>query len=400
MRADKYKEYMYGLIDTVLREIGTRESCSENEKRAGRFFAEQWKPICDRVDIETFTCSPTAFLGFLPFAVMFYIAGAAFYWLLPPLSLLLSATGFFMLFFEFVRYREFLDFLWPKRDGENVLGIIRPKGEVKQRVVVSAHLDSAYEFNIWLLLKNAAIPVMIVGVAAVILLLCASLAKTVAYFQGTAGAPVYFWLGVACVALYPVVGLFMVFHSYVPVLGAMDDLAGVAVVAGLGKHLDDAKTDGSFFPEKTEVVLFACAAEESGLRGAKRYIARHKKELKEIPTYGIFLDGIYDEQYLTVVNREICTGAKHDPWLVKLAQESAAGHGWKIKTAPIPLGGSDAAAFSREGGVPSTCLLCQDTSKLVPNYHTRFDTIDKIRPESLAVSLQMVIDMVEKIDKK
>ena len=101
---------------------------------------------------------------------------------------------------------------------------------------------------------------------------------------------------------------------------------------------------------------------------------------------------------MTVVNREICTGAKHDPYLIKLAQDSAKERGWPILTKPIPLGGSDAAAFSREGRVPSTCLLCQDTAKLAPNYHTRFDTIDHIRPESLSVSLQLVIDMIKKID--
>jgi len=401
MEAEKYKDYMYNMIDSVLKEIGTRESCTEDEKRLGRKLVEEWTPICDRVDKETFICSPTAFLGFLPFAVICYVIALAFYWVFPPASFLFAAAGFSMLFFEFVRYREFVDFLFPKREGENVLGSIRPRGEVKQRVIVSAHMDSAYEFNVWLFLKNAAIPVMIIAVIGVIALFFGSTAKAVAYlfFEEAAGSRVFDIIGIACIALYPLVGLFMMFHSYVPVLGAMDDLAGVAVVAGLGKYLADAKQDGSFFPENTEVVLFGCAAEESGLRGAKHYIKRHKKDLEETPTFGIFLDGIYDEKYLTVVNREICTGAKHDPYLVKLAQDVAREREWPIMTQPIPLGGSDAAAFSREGGVPSTCLLCQDTSKLVPNYHTRYDTIDHIRPRSLAVSLQMVIDMIRHIDE-
>ena len=400
MRADKYTDYMYTLIAIVLKDIGARESCSDNEKKLGRYLAEEWKPICDSVDIERFTCSPTCFLGFLPFLVILYVTAAAFYWIFPPLSFVCAASGFSMLFFELLRYREFLDPLWPKRDGENVLGHIKPKGEIKQRVIVSAHLDSAYEFNLWRLLKNAAIPVMIIAAGAVLLMCGASLAKSVAYFTGTAGAPVYEWLGKICVGLLPVVGLYLRFHSCVPVPGAMDDLAGCAVITGLGKCLHDAKQDGAFFPETTEVVLLACAAEESGLRGAKRYVKAHQKELQETPTYGIFLDCIYDEKYLTVVNREISTGARHDPYLIQLAQESAAQRGWPINTLPIPMGASDAAAFSREGGVPSTCLLCQDISRLVFNYHTRFDTIEHIRPESLAVSLQLVIDMLEKIDRR
>jgi aminopeptidase-like protein len=43
--------------------------------------------------------------------------------------------------------------------------------------------------------------------------------------------------------------------------------------------------------------------------------------------------------------------------------------------------------------------MCADSSRLIPNYHTRLDTIDTIRPESLAVSLQVVIDMIESIDQ-
>lgn len=400
MIADKYKDYMYTFIDQVLKTIGARESCSEEEKALGRYFGDEMRPVCDEVKTETFVCSPTAFLGFLPFSVMFYIGALALYWVFPPLSFLLAATGFFMLLFEFVRYREFLDFLFPKRDGENVMGIIRPKGAVKQRVVVSAHMDSAYEFNLWLLLKNLAIPVMVIAVVAVILLFGVSCAKAIMYFTGGADAKIFDILGIICVALYPLVGLFLIFHSYVPVLGAMDDLAGVAVVAALGKYLGDTKNGGDFFPENTEVVLFACAAEEAGLRGAKRYVEKHRDEHRETPTYGIFLDGIYDEKFLTVVNWEICTGARHDPYLIKLAEDCAGKRGWPIMRKPIPLGGSDAAAFSREGRVPSVCLLCQDTAKLVPNYHTRFDTIDKIRPESLAISLQLVIDMLQKIDEK
>jgi hypothetical protein len=35
MLADGYRDYMYQLVETVLREIGPRESCSEGERRLG-----------------------------------------------------------------------------------------------------------------------------------------------------------------------------------------------------------------------------------------------------------------------------------------------------------------------------------------------------------------------------
>jgi Zn-dependent M28 family amino/carboxypeptidase len=181
----------------------------------------------------------------------------------------------------------------------------------------------------------------------------------------------------------------------------MDDMAGVAVVAGLGKYLDEAKRAGDWLPERTEVVLLATSSEEAGLRGAKRYASKHLQELKTTPTYGLFLDNIYNEKYLTVINKEICTRATHDPELVKMARDAAEHHNWPIAVRSIPIegGGTDAAALSVKG-IPAICLLCQDISRAVPNYHTRNDTYEHIRPESLSVSLQLVIDMLKQIDKK
>lgn len=398
MIAKKYAGYMHALVKNVVGKIGPREPCSKQEKAAGLLIAAEWKPICDRVDIEEFTCSPTAFLGFLPFSVLFYIAAAAFYWFFPPAALPCALIGFSMLYFEFMRYKEFIDFLWPKRKGENVIGVIAPKGLVKRRVIVAGHLDSAYEFNLWYFFKNFALPIMIIGVLAALLLVGASAARTVAYFIGGADARVYTILGIAVIALYPFLGMFLLFHSYNPVPGAMDNMAGVAVVAGLGKYLADAKKSGGFFPENTEVILLAAAAEEAGLRGARRFVKKHLDEFKKIPTHALVLDGICDETFLTIVSSEICTAARHDRKLVNMALEIAKKHNWPIRKRFIPFGASDASAFSN-AGISSTCILCMNVDKLMPNYHTRLDTPEKVRPEALAVSLQMVIDMLERIDK-
>ena len=397
MRAEKYVDYMYGLIDRVMREVGPRESCSDSERRLARIMADEWEQVCDNVELETFSCSPTAFLGFLPIIVVLYILSAAFYWIYAPVAAVLMFVALVIFVFQFIRYKEMLDWLFPKRQSQNVIGVIKPRGEVKKRVVVSGHMDSAYEFNIWLFFKNAAIPIMIVTVLAFVYLLVVSVMRSVALYNLTADADLYLWLGVAAVALYPLVGLFAFFHTYTPVPGAMDDMAGVAVAAGLGRCLHDAKKNGEFYPENTEVVLIGMACEEAGLRGARRYVQRHLQELKRTPTFGLFLDGVYDEQFLTVIHREICTGAKHDPALVKMAQDVAANRNWPIIRTVIPLGASDATEFSN-AGIPSVCLLCQDTSKLVPNYHTRYDTIEKIKPRSLAVAMQMTLDMLERID--
>jgi hypothetical protein len=82
-----------------------------------------------------------------------------------------------------------------------------------------------------------------------------------------------------------------------------------------------------------------------------------------------------------------------------MAQEVAARRNWNIaaKEMPPPFG-TDAAPFSLSG-IPAITLWAGDSSKWDPTYHTRYDTYEHIRPESLSVMLQIVIDMTQRIDK-
>ncbi len=397
MIAERYTDYMYGLIDRVMKEIGPRESCGEAEKELGRLFAGEITPACESVETEAFTCSPTAFLGFFPYLVLLYLVGVVLYFFLPAVSAVLALVGGAVLFFEVVRYKELIDPLYPKREGENVAGFVRPSGEVKKRVYVSGHFDSAYEFKIWYWFKGFSTVLMGLGFLSVILLFGFSLARTIVEPVGTPGSTTFWVLGIILAALSPLIAVFAFFHTKDVVPGAMDDMAGVAVVAGLGKYLEEARGRGEFFPEGTEVVLLGLSSEEAGLRGAKRYAASHSEESADLPTYSIFLDGIYDEQYFTVFRKEVWPGGKMDPYLVDLTMQAAKDNGFKIKAAPLPLGATDATAFAR-AGIPAVSMCLWDATRLVPHYHTRYDTIDQVRPESLTVALQTVIDMLKAID--
>ena len=395
--ADRYADYMYELVGRAVADIGPRESCSEEEKRLGRLYTQEIEPACERVEVEEFTCSPKAFLGSFPFLVLLYLAGVVLYYIYPPVAVILAAIGISILFYEVVRYREFIDFVFPRRKGENVAGFVQPSGEAKKRVIISAHLDSAYEFKVWYWLKGFSVPAMALAFLAPVLLLGASLARTIAGSSGVPDNTAYTVLGIIMIVLSPLVAIFFFFHTKDVVPGAMDDMAGIAALAGLARYLQDAGEAGEFFPANTEVILLALSSEEAGLRGAKRYAARHKNEYADVPTYAIFLDNITDERYLTFFKREVWCGAKMDPYLIELTKEAAAANDKDIIAAIMAVGATDASAFVR-AGIPSLSICCYNSARLMPNYHTRHDTIDNMRPEALAVSLQLVIDIIKRID--
>jgi aminopeptidase YwaD len=397
MRADKYQDYMYSLVKRVIDEIGPRPACSEAERKLGRLLSEGWQPICDKVETEPFTCRPGAFLGAIRLSAVLCLASVVVYWFYPFAAFVMAVLSLSALVFELMRYREFVDFLFLPEQGENIVGTIRPRGETKRRVIISAHLDSAYEFRLWRVFGNRAVPIMGLAMLGILTAVAGSLAKTIAYLGGAEDASAYTVVGIVMAAFTPLVALFLFFNSERFVPGAMDDMAGIAVLDAAGRCLHESRNSGGFCPENTEIILLATSSEEAGLRGAKRYVKRHLAELKATPTYGIFLESTADEKHLTAATDELFTGAKHDRGLVDMARKIAAGHGWPIKLKPIPLGATDAAAFSKKG-IRATCLLSQDTTRLVPNYHTREDTPEHVRPEALSVTLQMVIEMIQQID--
>ena len=188
MQADKYQDYMYDLVKRVIDEIGPRPACSEAEKKLGRLLAEEWRPVCDRVETEPFTCRPGAFLGVIRLSVVLCLVSIILYWFYPFAAFVIAALSLSMLVFELGRYHEFVDFLFLPEQGENIVGTIRPRGETKRRVIVSAHLDSAYEFRLWRIFGTAAVPLMGLAMLGILDSLGGSLAKTIAYLGGTEDA--------------------------------------------------------------------------------------------------------------------------------------------------------------------------------------------------------------------
>ncbi|MDP2437336.1 MAG: M20/M25/M40 family metallo-hydrolase [archaeon] len=255
-------------------------------------------------------------------------------------------------------------------------------------MVVSAHQDAAYEFNLWWLFRDGGVPAMILSIGCLLMPLGTSLMGLLTD-QGADDVSLMALL----LLLWPFAALNFMFHSGHVVPGAMDNLAGICVLMGLSPLLRDRL-------EHTEVLLLATSSEECGLRGAKAFAQAHLSEFAGnclLPTRGIFVDGIYDEKHLTVVTRELTTGAKHDPRLVAMAERVAAALGFPCERAVIPFGASDASAFSTSG-IPSLSILCQDTHRLVHNYHTRDDTIELVKPSSMSTTLRLVYSMLEIID--
>jgi len=121
---------------------------SESCLSCGDYLLECFSDFCDSTHIHEFDVHPGSFLGYLRINVVLYFIALLLLWLqLIPLAFFFSAFIAIIAIAQFFYYKEFIDFLFPKKRGKNVVGHIEPLGEVKQQVIISAHHDSAHIFN-------------------------------------------------------------------------------------------------------------------------------------------------------------------------------------------------------------------------------------------------------------
>ncbi len=385
------------LIRRVIAACGPREPGSAAERKAQDIVTEELRPFVDAVALEPFRVKPRAFLGFMPITSVLLLLAVSAYWLL-PISLVglgLAALGGIVAICQFLFYRQFLDPLFPGHTSHNLIGVRMPRGEMKRRLILSGHIDSAYEWPFSYYLGVWAVRLVIAGsITGSVVVLLSALARLLV--QGIAvGAPegVWFWLGLVQVVFLPCfIGLFF-FVSYRRVVpGANDNLTGVVAALAVAKHLHETGEQ----LEHTELRVISMGSEEAGLRGAKACAARHRDELRDVPTVFVALETFRDNEHMAVYNRDMSGVVKHDPAASRLLKEAGKRCGRDLSYATIYMGASDAAAFSQVG-IPAVALAAMDPEP--PRYyHTRLDDVNNLNPACIAEGIRIAFEATRHFD--
>ncbi len=294
-------------------------------------------------------------------------------------------------------YWKFLDPLFPKKTSANVIGTRKPTGEVKQRIIFSGHVDSAFE---WRFMHLGGKALFFGGsgyaIAGLLYLFVISIVQTVLY--GPAGGEVgavfsgFRWAELAFVPAFILIMFFSDFKHPVP--GANDNLTGSVASIAILKYLED----NNIRFENTEVVAATVGCEECGLRGAEAYIKAHKAELDAVPTVFFCMDTLRDYDDMAIYARDMTGTVKNDPRVCALMKKAGADCGVELPYHSVYLGASDAAAVTKLG-VPAACLAAMDPTG--PRYyHTRRDTEELLVPKTIEKSLDICLHALFMFDEQ
>lgn len=387
--------YTVKTIKNICKNIGPRAPGGDSEKKAQEFVSKELESCCDTVSIEEFSVHPKAFLSWVSIcSYLMIVAAILFFFGLGVVSLAITLVCLSFVVGEFILYKEMLDPLFKKKTSRNVVGIRKPTGEVKRRIIFSGHIDSSQEWR-FTHLGGAKLLTSVIVMAVVGFVIGLAL-PTIAIIKGQGFNPSLSMYGddkflkVLSFIFLGFIPLFFTFSFFInnklTVIGANDNLTGAIASVAVAKFM---QANNIRF-EHTEVRVLTTGSEEVGLRGAKAYSKRHLKECQEIETVFCNSDTLKDLDFIAIYDRDLSSTVQNDKRVCALIKQAGATAGIDLPYKPVFFGASDAAAISQAGLFAAT-LASMDPAP--PRYyHTRRDTADILEPKSIEAGLNILLE--------
>ena len=412
---------MYNIIQKIIDECGPRMPCSPQEAKGAEIIKNELEETCDDVQIEPFKCHPRAALGWIRIVILLVITSFCLFFLIQLLlesfwayflSILTSILMFLAILIaweEFFSYKEFIDPLFKEKDSQNVIGKIKPSGEINKIIIFSGHHDSALQFNLLKYLKHGYAIVIFLGLGIFFIWFLGTLILGILTFFAALLNYILiyeFFLNLALwLLIIGIIPMLLLFFFVTPgrrankVPGAVDNLSAIAIILGIGRYL---KKHKKLLPEKTEIRLISFGCEEAFLRGAYRYVEAHFEELKTYDAECVNLDGIQSLNYVSISDKEPTTRTIHSEEVVQKLINAANLVGVNVRTASLGggsfiekivglvSGGTDATPFSKSN-LKAASITAFNLQKMVQFYHQETDTLDKIENGALENTLKICI---------
>jgi aminopeptidase YwaD len=399
----------FNFTDEVVEGYPNRLAGTEACKNAADRIKQEFTKSCDpgSVKVDDFTVHPKSFLKYIPALVVMYFIGAVLlFFRLPLTALIVYGLAIFMFYAQFVRYWELLDTYFPKATGYNVFGSIEPEGEVRQQVVVSAHHDAAYVFQLLAYAPKYYAGLINAGTLFLLLGFLVSLVGTIlALFQVSVPGPVLLWVPVALMigGIFQLPLAFFTTREVSPAAG--DDMIAVAVAGETARLFHRAKQTGKNPLKHTRLIVTSFDAEEAGLRGARAFCQKHGQELMGTKTYVFNIDTLYKLKDLYFLDKDLNGSIRLSRAMAQDCVDIAGALGYPARIAAMPFGAgsTDAAEFGKLG-VEATNMagISFDIKRFGEDlvYHTRDDVSESIEPELVEASLKIVRDYILKKDSQ
>ncbi|MGD9317345.1 MAG: M28 family peptidase [Anaerolineae bacterium] len=393
---DDYTQRAIEHIRYLSETIGGRASCSPAERQAAEYTAEQMRRLgLSAVRLESYRGAPSTYR---PYALTFAAAlvGTLLVWLFPGrgtmvVAALLSALGAWGMLAETDFAANWMRWLLPGADSQNAIGVISPEGEVRNRAVLCAHLDTHrtpifYSSTAWHMLFG-----LLVGGAFISMVVGAAGYGLGALFDWGWVR----WIGLAAAAM-ELFALVLCLHADMTPFspGANDDASGVGVILALAERLVEEPL------AHTEVWLAFTGCEEVASYGIAAFLDAHQAKLGADAVY-IILDQVGLGRLMVLTSDGLILKRKTHRRALELARRA------NDALPDIEVGNQVGIAYTDAAVATKRGLIALTVDALLPpgsggamHWHQMSDTLEHVDPAALADTHAFTWQILQEIDSE
>lgn len=379
----------------LVERIGPRGSTCKGEARAAYYVADVLREIGLQPVTEDFVSARSKYrpyalsswVGLLCVA-LFELGGS------PETiaALALIVLNLVSIILELMGLSNPLRWLLPKGGSQNVYARLQPRGEVKRRVVLVAHLDTnrtplLNSSHAWELVFRWLLPAASASAIALIALLTAWLVVP---------QPVFRMLALLPALVFLAAGLLMLQADLTPyTVGADDNASAVGVTLSIASRLVRHPL------AHTEVRFLLDGCEEVALYGAEAFARRHGEQLRQ--AFWIVLDSLGGAGgALHFTRSEALLRSVHsDPELVRIFAQVAEEHP-ELCAGPLILktgaNATDGTALARHGLRQIALLAPGPQGSELLELHRLSDDLQHVDSDLLRRSEKFVWEVLHRID--
>ena len=275
----------------------------------------------------------------------------------------------------------------PKSPSQNVFAVVEPTEEALRDLVVVGHVDTqrtplVFRSPSWV--RAYAVFSLVVFVTFV--------AQMVLQGLGAAWQWPWVWLATlpSAVAAVALAAMCIEADRSPFTAGANDNASAVGLVLALARRYQAAPL------RHTRVWAVCSGCEEAQHYGMADFLRRHAAQLRDPVVIPFELVGVAGPAYLTLEG--IVVPFRADRQLVDLCERLSADHPqWQAYPVRI-TGGNTEMADAIRAGISSISIVGVTKDLVGPYWHQREDTADKMNPEAMARTYDMVTTLVEALD--
>jgi len=404
-------DYAFEIVKTICKEVGPGLAGSSQERKRADILRKELASHlgAGNVAMEEFTLAPEASLSPYP-GVPFMILAALLNistghlpgvlpWLTAVAALVFSILTPLLFILEFVLGYEVIDPFFKKKASVNVIGTLRsPQTQnVKRVLLLGGHHDSAPE-NTWLRFLGYGFfifsGVFFIGAITLVVMSIIQLTGVIIGNDAIVHAGTLGWALLVFLIVPSIIFVWFQIGGWKnggTVPGAVDNLSASAVTVALCRFL---VRNPTCIPPDTEIRFISFGSEEVGLRGSRRYVARHLDELKRLDARLLNFEMIADPE-INILAGDANGTLKNPPEMVKSVVAAAERAGVPHKVSPATFGtNTDAASFNKAGLKALTLLPFRFPQQTVAFYHTYRDTPGVMTSEPLFNVLKLALEWI------